>query len=256
MDFKSDAFMYALGFGVALFVIAQACFFLARAWKRGKEIGMSASSMKNAVISSSLFSIAPAFSIVATVLTLSAALGLVIPWIRLTVIGNISYEASAAQSAIEAYGIAGGLSQEVTDPKVFVTIVWVMTAGSILPLVLIPFLLKRMQKSMGKVMDRDTKWADAMSAAAFIGLIAAFIARSIAGQGDPDIVGDGAGVLSVLTLISAIGLMFLFQFLNKRFQWQWLNSFAMPLSMIGAMGVAVLAAQILPYDIAYLEWRG
>ncbi|MBQ3471584.1 MAG: hypothetical protein IJH17_04360 [Clostridia bacterium] len=37
---------------------------------------------------------------------------------------------------------------------------------------------------------------------------------------------------------------------------KWLESFAMPLSMIGAMLLVMLLAQVLPHDIAFLEWRG
>lgn len=67
--------------------------------KRAKELGIANQTIKNTIVSSSLFTIAPAIGIVATVLTLSAGLGYVLPWIRLTVIGNISYEVTAATNA-------------------------------------------------------------------------------------------------------------------------------------------------------------
>ena len=92
---------------------------------------------------SALFSLAPAISIVATILTLSGALGIVLPWIRLTVIGAISYEVPAAESAMEALGYTGGLSAEITDPLGFSTAAWVMTLGSVMPLVIIPFAMKK-----------------------------------------------------------------------------------------------------------------
>jgi len=115
MDFKSDGFMYALGAVVVLFVIAQSVFFLVRAWRRGKALGISAESLKKTVTSSALFTVAPAFAILATVLTLSGALGIVLPWIRLTVIGAINYEVPAAEAAIEAFGGAGGMNRRVGD---------------------------------------------------------------------------------------------------------------------------------------------
>ena len=40
----------------------------------------------------------------------SGGLGIVRPWSRLTVIGAISYEVPAAESAMEALGYTGGLS--------------------------------------------------------------------------------------------------------------------------------------------------
>ena len=96
MDFKEDTFMIILALCVVAFVIAQALFFLIRAAKKAKELGISKETVKNTIVSSALFTVAPAIGIVATVLTLSAALGYVLPWIRLTVIGNISYEVTAA----------------------------------------------------------------------------------------------------------------------------------------------------------------
>ncbi len=256
MDFKSDAFMYGIGALVVLFVIAQSVFFLVRAWRRAKELGIETSSLKKTVTSSALFTIAPALAILATVLTLSGALGMVLPWIRLTVIGAITYEVPAAEAAIEAFGSTAGLSQEVTDPTVFATIAWVMTLGSIMPLILVPFLLKKIQKGMSKAVAKNGKWADVMSAAAFIGLISAFIGRAVAGKGDTVVIGDGAGVMSLAALLSSMLFMFVLQKLADKFNLKWLQPFAMPLSMILAMLVVMVLTQVLPHNIAAFEWRG
>lgn len=256
MDFKSDKFMYVLGALVVVFVVAQSVFFLVRAWKRGKALGLSTDALKKTVSSSALFTVAPAIAILATVLTLSGALGMVLPWIRLTVIGAITYEVPAADAAIEAFGSTAGLSQEVTDPTVFATIAWVMTLGSIMPLILVPFMLKKIQKGLGKVAAKNGKWADVMSAAAFIGLISAFIGRAVAASGDKVVIGDGAGVMSIAALLSSMLFMFILQKLADCFNLKWLQPFAMPFSMILAMVVVMILAQVLPHDIAVLEWRG
>lgn len=65
MDFKNSGIMYALAALVVLFVTVQSLFFMVKAWKRGKEIGIETAKMKQTVISSALFSIAPAISILA-----------------------------------------------------------------------------------------------------------------------------------------------------------------------------------------------
>lgn len=256
MDFKEDKFMLAIAIMIVLFVIAQALFFLIRAIKRARELGIEKSTIKNTIVSSGLFTIAPAIGIVATVLTLSAGLGYVLPWIRLTVIGNISYEVTAATNAIEAYGLTGGIANEITDPEVFGTVAWVMTLGSIMPLILIPLFLKKVQKRIGKATSKNSAWSSVMSAAAFIGLIAAFVARAIIGSGDKAIVGDGAGVLSVSALVFSVVLMLVMQKIANAKNLKWLESFAMPFSMIGAMALVMLLAQVLPEGIAFLEWRG
>ena len=256
MDFKDDKFMTGLALCVVVFVIAQALFFLIRAIRRAKKLGIDSNKIKSTVVSSALFTVSPAIGIVATVLTLAAGLGYVLPWIRLSVIGNISYEVTAATSATEAFGLKGGIANPITDPEVFGTVAWVMTLGSIMPLILAPLFLKRIQNRVGKAMSGNKAWADVMSAAAFIGLIAAFVARTIAGKGDADTVGDGAGVLSLAALVFSIVLMLLLSKLATLPKMKWLESFAMPMAMIGAMGLVMLLAQVLPYDLAFLEWRG
>lgn len=249
--------MYAVGSVIVVFVLAQSVFFLVRAVKRGKELGISSEKMKSAALQSGLFSIAPALSIVATVIVLSGALGVVLPWIRLTVIGAIQYETSSAQSALNAMGNSAGIASAVTDPAQFATVAWVMTVGSIMPLVILPFVLKKLQKGLGKALGKNKVWADVMSAAAFIGIIIAFVGRAILGTGDQaaNIIGDGAGVLSLTGLISSVAFMLLFAYLVKRFpKLKKFESFAMPLAMFLGMGMVLLVNHLLPSQYL-IEWR-
>ncbi|MBS7361751.1 MAG: DUF5058 family protein, partial [Oscillospiraceae bacterium] len=133
-NFKENGFMFGLGIFIVEFVIAQSLFFLIKAWKHGKQLGISTETLKNTVVSSTVFTIAPAISILATVIALANALGIVLPWIRLTVIGNIAYESSATEATLAAFG--SSMSSEVTDPAVFAATAWVMTVGCIFPLIL------------------------------------------------------------------------------------------------------------------------
>ena len=257
MDFRQSPFIFALGAGLVLFVVAQSLFFLIKAWKRGRALGMPVSTLRDTVTSSALFTIAPSIAIATTVLALSNALGLALPWIRMSVIGSFTYETTAASAAAEGLGIPGGIATPITDPVSFTTIAWVMTIGSVFPLILLPIVLKKVQSKIGKAVEKkgNAAWTDLISAAAFIGLIAAFVARAIAGKGEGDSAGDSAGVLSVLTLVTAILLMVLLELLIEKRGWKWAQPFAMPASMFGAMGAAVLFAQVLPEHIALFEWR-
>ena len=45
-DFKESGFMYGLAAMVIVFVIVQSLFFLIRAWKHGKEVGLTTADMK------------------------------------------------------------------------------------------------------------------------------------------------------------------------------------------------------------------
>ena len=98
LSIKNGSYLYIMGILVAVFVLAQSVIFLKRAWKRGKEIGLSAEQMKAAAVSSGTFSIVPSIPIVLSLLTLSAALGVPYAWTRLSVIPTNSPAASANAS--------------------------------------------------------------------------------------------------------------------------------------------------------------
>lgn len=261
-DFRESPFFICVGLIVILVVLGQSVFFLVKAYRRATELGIPKTTLKQTMLQSALFTIAPALAIVATILALSGSLGLILPWIRLSVIGNISQETAAASAALDVVG--GSLSEQITDPTEFNLITWVMTLGSILPLIILPLFLKRMQKGVKKATNKiDSKLVDSLAAAAFIGLIAAFVARAIDGKGaagDNPLYGksfgDGAGVMSVATLLTAIIVMIVLTKISEKFNIKWLNTFAMPIAMFAAMGMAILLAQVLPQNIAFLEWRG
>lgn len=271
--------LYLIAGAVILFVLIQSIFFLVKAWKQGKKLGLDKSKLRNAVTSSALFTIPSALSVLATVIALAPALGLVIPWVRLSVIGNLMYETTAAEAAMEAFGHKGGIANAVTDPTVYAGIAWVMTLGICFSLVILPFLAKPLHKKFMAASNKEKVNEDAdedevsetkpkrtigefinkfATPAIFIGLIGAFIARAIAGQGNtkvPEEI-DGAGVLSLSTLIVAIVVSILLEVIVKKLKLTWLEPFVMPIGMIVAMVAAIVLYNVLPADIATLEWRG
>jgi uncharacterized membrane protein YeaQ/YmgE (transglycosylase-associated protein family) len=276
---NSSLGLYLIAGAVILFVLVQAIFFLVKSWKRGKELGISTKKLKNAVTSSALFTIPSALSILATIIALAPALGLVIPWVRLSVIGNLMYETTAAEAAMEAFGHEGGMAVPVTDPEVYAGIAWVMTLGICFSLVILPFLAKPLHKKFIAATNKkeeapaetesteattDTKKKrglggfinDFATPAIFIGLIGAFIARAIIGSGKPETFGDGAGVLSIITLVVAIAGSIVLEIIAKKFKLTWLEPFVMPIGMIIAMIAAIIFYNVLPEHIAILEWRG
>lgn len=252
-NFKESPFMYAVALGAVAFVILQSVFFIVKSWKRAKELGIEKEKLKSTVMSSILFTIAPAVSILATVIVLANALGIVLPWIRLTVIGNLAYETTAAQSAVEAMG--GSLSQSISDPQQFSTVAWAMTIGSIAPLIMLPFVCKKLQKKIGNVVNKDDKskkFGDAVSAAAFIGIISAFISRALAGTADD---GNNAGFMSISVLVVSMLATVILELLCKKFNLSKFSTFVMPISMFIGMGSAILFESVLPESITSFMWR-
>ena len=272
-DFKSSPALYAIAGAVILFVLAQSVFFLVKAWKQGRKLGIDKSKLRNAVTSSALFTVPSALSVLATVIALAPALGLVIPWVRLSVIGNLMYETTAAEAAMEAMGHQGGMAVAVTDREVYAGVAWVMTLGICFSLVILPFLAKPIHKKFmaagKKEENAEAAQADGKKSrsiggfinkfatpAIFIGLIGAFVARAIIGGGKPETFGDGAGVLSIITLVVAVVVSIALEVIVKKLKLTWLEPFVMPIGMIVAMVAAIVFYNVLPENIAVLEWRG
>ncbi len=252
-DFRESPLMLGLAALVIGFVVLESVFFLVKAWKRGKAIGMSTETLKNAVFTSSLFSVAPAISILVTVFTLSSALGVVLPWIRLSVIGNLLYESSAAKTTLEVFGL--DLSRAVEDKAAFAAVAWVMTLGICFGLILVTIFGRLIIKKFTKMTTKNSGSSgliDAVSASAFIGIIAAFVAQALAGKSS-----DGstdAGFMSISCLVLAIIISLVFEIVCNKFKWKKLEVFATPLGIFGALAIAIVLIQVLPESVTSFTW--
>ena len=95
--------------------------------------------------------------------------------------------------------------------------------------------------------------ADAISASAFIGIIAAFVAQALAGQTKDH--SSDAGFMSVVCLVLAVVISLVFEFICIKFKWKKLEVFATPLSIFGSLAIAILLIQTLPAEITSFVWR-
>ena len=233
MDFKNSTFMYLLGGIVGIFVIAQSLYFLIRAARRGKELGVTRAVIKKIIISSAVFAVLPSISILLGLITLSYSLGLPLPWIRLSILGAVTYELPAATAALNALGES--IAAPVSNPAAFTAVAWVMTLGCITPLIIIPLFLKKIQGGISRIQKKDNKWGDLFLTAMFLGMIAAFLGMGISG-----------GLLSVFTLLSSAAIMAVCGILVKVKHVKWLENFALPISMLGAMALSILYTNVLP----------
>ena len=239
MEFNiNSTFLYLLAVCVVLFVLVQSIFFLIRAYRRGKQIGMTTETLRKTVVSTAIFTVAPAISILLGVVTLSKFLGIPLPWIRMSVIGAITYELPAATSTANALSIS--LSEAITDPKIYTAIAWVMTLGIMPSIVLPPILMKKIQGGMIRIKNKDTKWGDIFMTAMFLGMISAFLGMVFA-----DVRSGLKGFIPIFVLLVSAAIMGICGILIKKFQMKWLETYALSISMIGAMLFAVLITPLI-----------
>jgi hypothetical protein len=232
----NSSFMYLLAVIVIIFILAQSVFFLIRSYRHGIDIGMDRGRLKKTVISTAIFTLAPAVSILLGVITLSKFLGIPLPWIRLSVIGALTYELPAATSTANALGIS--LSKMITDPRNYTAIAWVMTLGIMPSIVLTPILMRPIQNGLLKIKSKDSKWSEIFMTSMFLGMISAFLGMVFA-----DVRSGLKGFIPLFVLLVSAAVMGICGLLIKKCRMGWLTTYALPISMIAAM---VFAAYITP----------
>lgn len=228
-------------------VLGQSFFFLFRAVKRANQIKIDKEKIKKTIISSAIFTIAPAVSILVGIITLSVSLGVPLPWLRLSVIGSLSYETVAAGAAQSALGLSMG--KLVDDPSAFVTIAWVMTLGIIMGLVLTPILTKKVQSGLVKLEAKDKKWSGLLNDAMFLGMISAFLGYVFCDvtnlfRSDEWLIANGftsrtSCLIPVCVMAVASITMALCGLLSKKLKVRWITDYALPFSLICGMASAI-----------------
>ena len=241
MEFNVNSpILFVLAGAVVLFVLAQSIYFLIKAWRRGREIGMDESKMKRIAKTAIVFTIAPAIAIVISVITLAKDLGVALPWLRLSVIGSLSYETIAATNAESAMGLVFGQGASLSAQQ-YITIVAVMTISILVGPWLSSIVGEKLQKGIINIEKRDKRWSELLSASMFIGMISAFIGyvfSDILNYGG-DTVFNPAGFVPVCVFAVAAVLMLLSGLLLKKTGWRWIGDYALPISLIGGMASAI-----------------
>ena len=223
-------------------VMGQSVFFLVKALKRSKELGMDQTKIKKTMKTAALFTIAPAVAIVISVMTLSKKLGLALPWLRLSVVGSMSYETIAASNALEAMGQSLGSGEALTAQQ-FVNVLLVMTLSIMVGIILVPIIGKKLQSGLTSLGKRDAKWADIFQNALFLGMIAAFLGYvfcDISRLWNP-VEGYSAtsGLIPVCVMAVSALVMVVCGLLMRKPKLKWLSEYALPISLVLGMASAI-----------------
>ncbi len=233
---------------IVLAFVALCCVtFMVISYRAGIKAGMDKKILNKTITSSALFTIFPAIAILLGVIALSGALGIPTSWLRLSVVGNLSYEALAATAAAEGMGVS--LKATELNPDNLVTIIAVMTSGICFGMIgciffLKPYARKTLERKKDTTIKDNKGFADWAMVALFIGMCSAFIGAYIANCFKaPN--GKNPTYIPLLTAIIAGVSMTIMEILQKRFNLKWLDSFSLAFSMLLGMTGAIFLAQII-----------
>ena len=221
-------------------VLGQSVFFLVKALRRSKALGMDQAKIRRTMVTAAIFTIAPAVAIVISVFALAKSLGIPLPWLRLSVVGSLSYEAIAASNAVSAMGLELGKIEQLTAQQ-FVNITLVMTISILVGIWLVPVIGKKLLGGMSNLEAKDKKWSEIFQNAMFIGMIAAFLGfvfcdvsmlwNPVAG------ITPTAGLIPVCVMGVAALVMVCIGMAMKK--WKWLGDYALPISLVLGMISAI-----------------
>lgn len=236
--------MYLITGTIVLFVAGLCVVFMIRAWKAGQAIGMDRKLLRKTITASATFSVLPSTAILLGVIALSGTLGIPLPWLRLSVVGALHYEASVADLAARGAGMNGLNASELTL-EAFTSIAFVMTVGIIWGMALMLTLGKSYCNRITRSNKKTTggrSFADVAMTAMFVGLISAYLGSYIAQM--VQVKGGGlvftGNVLPLVTAgFSALAMAGMNYLVVKKKQ-GWVENFSIAGSMLIGMTAAVL----------------
>ncbi len=256
--FRIDAPIMYIMYGIILaFVVALSVYYMVSSVRRAKKLGIDGAKIKKVITTSISFSILPAIGIALGVVTLVGSLGVAFPAIRLSVIGSLQYETQMADGAATALaGSLQGLMEKGISAKDMVTIATVMTVAIMSGPILVLVFYRRLQPKFGTLMGKNTSvggknnvnLGELIFQVCFIGLVLGYLAMSITS------VATGAGYVDAyynfIAVVVAMLIMYICDLLITKLKWQWLDSFATPVSML----IAMIVVAVISYCASTNGW--
>ena len=232
LEIANSGGMWAACAAIILVVLYQTVKITLTAFRAGKAIGLSRSDMLAAFRTGMTTAVVPSIAILLGLAVLIPRLGIPFPWMRLAVIGSVTYELIAAGAAASEMGLQG-LSGNFTG-EVFATAVWTMSMGVFWGLLIVAFLTPKIKTLKDKVGGGDEGWMSVLSLAAFFGATGYLVAQPMV-KGGP----------SLMALIGGFVTMVLIGAVIKLGRQEWLKEWALAISIIGGMAVAGLSFKYL-----------
>jgi len=228
-DVANGSLLFVLvGAGIA-YVLFQCVLFLRMSLKRAKELGIEPKVVANTIKSSAVFTIAPSIAVALGLAALAPSLGIPWPWLRLSVIGSVSYELMAANMASSALGFAKLADASKAGAEPLGVIMFAMTGGLAGGMILDLIFIKKVDSLAAKMKSKAGDFGTVAIGVLFFAVIAVFIVPFF-----------GQGIVVVGTFFTSIVLTLVQAFIAKKYKIAWLGNFILAFSLILGMCSAIL----------------
>jgi len=232
-DIANSKFLFILVSIGILYILFQSFLFLKISLKRANEINISKKTISNIIKSSIVFTIAPSIAIVLGLAALAPSLGIPWPWLRLSVIGSVSYELMAANMASSALGYNTLAEATLSSSNSLGVIMLAMSTGVAGGMIMDIFFIKKVNTTAIKFKEKRGDFGIVALSVLFFAVLAVFIVP---------IFGDGT--IAVLTFLSSMIVALIQGIIIKKYNANWLKSFVLAFSLILGMCSSIIWTNI------------
>ncbi|MGB9867463.1 MAG: DUF5058 family protein [Bacillota bacterium] len=207
---------------VVAIVVVQSFLFARKSLQAAESVGLSGQQIRSALRSSVISSLGPSVAVAVGAVPLIVAMGAPIAWMRLSIIGSVTYELMAAGFGAKAAGAT--LGGEGMNAVAFANGVWTMTLGCMGWLLFTAFFTHKMDGFRNALAGGRKALIPIISAAAMLGAFAYLDADRIL-RWDKGTVACIAGFVIMFVLVT----------IARKRNIQWLKEWALTISMFGGM---------------------
>lgn len=208
-----------------VWVLFQSIIFIKKSLDTGKKIGITKEQVSTTVKTAAVATIGPSLGIVVGMVALLVAMGGPISWYRLSYIGSVAYEVSAAEMGAQAAGEALGSM----SPEGFATAVWTMILGALGAPIITGLFTHKMEKLQNLMAGGKAELLPVVSGCAVAGVFA-YLSMDRVFRFDSQTVAVLAGFI----------IMTVFSVYNKKANKKWIRNCAFTLSMFAGMLISML----------------
>lgn len=228
-DVANSRLLYVLVIIGIAYILLQSFIFLRISLKRAKEIGIDKKTIANIIKSSAIFTIAPSIAVVLGLAALAPSLGIPWPWLRLSVIGSVSYELMAANMASGALGFSSLAEAASSGPNSFSVMMLAMSTGIAGAMIMDILFIKKVSTTVVKLKEKSGEFGTVALSVLFFAVLVVFIGPIF-----------GEGTVYILTFVTSIVIALVQGILIKKFNIDFLKNFVLAFSLILGMCSSVL----------------
>lgn len=234
-DILNSKLLYILvALGLLIIFLICVMFFL-RAKKRAKELGIADEKVKATIKSSLVFSIVPSIAVIIGLITLTPLLGIPWPWFRLSVVGSLPYELTAADLAVKGLGYQDLTAYQASaDPSAIGTIMFTMTISILGGMIFNIFFLEKYHKKVSGVGTKSSPFRELALSALTFGMVTVFFPIEFL----------KSKTHAAVAIISILVTLILGQ-ISKKYKIDWLADFIMSFALIIGMAAGVFIEGVL-----------